>query len=166
MRDKLLRRQLLALGYPPFHATDEQRFQVRVLAFNGVPVERIAAIMELAEVELLYHFRRELELGEDVILAKAAATVMELSQQRNDLGVALKAAHAMLSARSARWREPKPTDAEAVGKPVELMSLPEVDNAIADLERRRRSSAAASDQEASTADLQDVSDGVVSDGGV
>ena len=33
----------------------------------------------MAEVELLYHFNRELDLGEDVILAKAAATVMELS---------------------------------------------------------------------------------------
>lgn len=166
MRDKLLRRQLLALGYPPFHATDEQRFQVRVLAFNGVPIERIAAIMELAEVELLYHFRRELELGEDVILAKAAATVMELSQQRNDLGVALRAAHAMLSARSARWREPKPTDAEPAGKPVELMNLPEVDNAIADLERRRRGAAAAVDAEAPASDVEGQPDGVVSDGGV
>ncbi|MET0668284.1 MAG: hypothetical protein ABWZ01_07240 [Methyloceanibacter sp.] len=152
MRAKTLRRQLVALGYAPFTPTDEQRFQVRVLAFNGVSTERIASILEMAEIELLYHFKRELELGEDVILAKAAATVMELSQQRNDLGVALRAAHAMLSARSARWREPKPQDPTDAGKPLELMSLSEVDRAIADLERRRRDPAAAADAQAESAD--------------
>jgi hypothetical protein len=157
MRAKTLRRQLVALGYQPFTPTDEQRMQVRVLAFNGVPHERIALILELAPLELTYHFARELDLGEDVILAKAAATVMELSQQRNDLGVALRAAHAMLTARSARWREPKPQDAEQ-GKPLELMSLSDVDRAIADLERRRRDPTQATDAEAAVADEQDVTD--------
>ena len=153
MRHRTIRRQLAALGCPPFEPTDEQRFQVRVLAFNGVEAERIAEILEMRLIELQWHFRRELDLSEDVFLAQAAATVIELAQQRNDLGVALRAASTMLATRSARWREPKAVEAEE-GKPVELMSLTDVDRAIADLERRRRHDAAPADAEAATADVE------------
>jgi hypothetical protein len=149
-------RQLAALGCPPFEPTEDQRELVRVLAFNGVPAERIAMILELREIEVVYHFRRELDLSEDYVLAKAAKTVMELADQRNDLGVALRAAEAMLRARSPRWREPKAVEAEEAAKPVEMMSLPEVDRAIAELQRRRRGDAAPVDAEAAASDVEGV----------
>jgi len=149
-----MRRHLVALGCPPFTPTEDQRELVRILAFNGVPEDRIAAIMELREIELVYHFARELDLSEDYVLAKAAKTVMELADQRQDLGVALRAAESMLRARNPRWREPKAVEADDRGRPVEMMSLPEVDRAIAELERRRRGDAASPDAEEAAPDVE------------
>jgi len=165
MRAKTLRRQLVALGLPPFTPTDEQRMQVRILAFNGLTPERIAAVLELKAIEVVYHFRRELDLAEDVILAQATAAILDLAKQRDDLGIAFRANELMLRTRSSRWREPKAVEAEA-GKPVELMSLSDVDRAIAELERRRRDDAAPTDAEAAATDVEGQSDGVVPDGGV
>jgi predicted metal-dependent hydrolase len=139
-------RELVALGCPPFTPTEEQREQVRVLAFNGVEHDRIAAILEIRPIELTYHFRRELDLSEDVILAIAAQAVRDLARQRADLGVALRANELMLKTRSARWREPK-IEAAANVRPEE-MDLVQVEAAIARLERRRRDAAGAAEAEA------------------
>jgi hypothetical protein len=139
-------RELVALGCPPFTPTEEQREQVRVLAFNGVEADRIAAILEIRPIELVYHFRRELDLAEDVILAVAAQAVRELARQRNDLGVAFRANELMLRSRSAKWREPK-VEAVLNVRP-EDMDLVEVEQAIARLERRRRDAAGADAAEA------------------
>jgi hypothetical protein len=155
MREKTMRRQLAALGCPPFEPTDEQRELVRVLAFNGVAHERIAEILEIRMLELVYFFRRELSLAEDYVLAHATKAIFDLARQRNDLGVAYKANELMLRTRSPKWREPKAVEAEE-GKPVERMNLIEVDRAIAELERRRREHAAAPDAEAPAPDIEDV----------
>jgi hypothetical protein len=147
-------RELAALGCPPFAPTDEQRFQVRVLAFNGVPHERIAEIMELRPIELVYHFRRELDLSEDVFLAQATAAIVELATQRNDLGIAFKANELMLRTRSSRWREPK----EAVDSAPRLedMSLTQVEAEIAKLEQRRRAAAEPAEPQAGVVDGEAV----------
>jgi len=147
-------RELAALGCPPFAPTDEQRFQVRVLAFNGVPHERIAEILELRPIELTYHFRRELDLSEDVFLAQATAAIVELASQRNDLGIAFKANELMLRTRSPRWREPK-VDVDSSPR-LEDMSLTQVEAEIAKLEQRRRAAAEPADAEASPADGEAV----------
>lgn len=164
MRAKAMRRQLVALGCPPYTPTEEQRELVRVLAFNGCDHERIAAILEVRLIELQYHFRRELELSEDYILAVSAQAVRELAAQRNDLGVALRANQLMLQSRSRRWRIP--TEEVDERKPVEAMSLIEVDRAIAELERRQRDHAEAADAQAPADDLEGEPEGVVPDGGL
>lgn len=151
-----MRRQLAALGCPPFTPTDDQRELVRVLAFNRVEPERIAEILEMQELELLYWFRRELDLAEDFVLAKATAAMWELANQRNDLSIAFKANELMLKARSPHWREPKAVEAGDAGKPVERMNLIEVDRAIAELERRRRDAASPPDAEAPVDDVEGV----------
>lgn len=155
MRQKTMRRQLAALGCPPFEPTEDQKELVRVLAFNGVEHERIAKILEMREIELLYYFRRELDLAEDYVLAKATKAIFELAAQRNDLGVAYRSNELLLRTRSAKWREPKAVEPEE-GRPVERMTLIEVDRAIAELERRRRSTAAAADAEAPASDVEDL----------
>jgi hypothetical protein len=101
----------------------------------------------MQQLELAYWFSRELNLSEDFVLAKATAAIFDLANQRNDLGVAFRANELMLKTRSSRWREPRAVEAEAA-KPVESMSLIEVDRALAELERRRREHAAAADAEA------------------
>lgn len=147
-------RELAALDCPPFSPTEEQRELVRILAFNGTDHDRIAAVLEVRPIELAYHFRRELDLSEDYVLALATKSVWELAAQRNDLGVALRANTLMLQTRSARWREPKAVDADDEGKPVDRMSLLEVDRAIAELERRRRDHASVADAEAAAPDVE------------
>lgn len=146
MREKTMRRQLVALGCPPFEPTEDQRELVRVLAFNGVDHDRIAAILEIRPIELTYHFRRELDLSEDYILAVAAQAVRDLARQRSDLGVALRANELMLKTRSAKWREPK-VDVPVNIRP-EDMDLAQVEHAIARLEQRRRDAAGAPEAEA------------------
>lgn len=164
MRERTIRRTLLALGCEPFTPTEDQRELVRVLSFNGVERDRIAEILELRPIELAYHFRRELDLSEDYYLAQAASTVIELAKQRSDLGVALRASEAMLRARSSRWREPRAIDPGDEGRPIETMSLIEVDHAIAELERRRRDHAPPADPQAAADDVEGEPEGMVQDG--
>ncbi len=147
-----MRRELAALGHDPFDPSDEQRRLCRVLALNDTPHERIAHILEITLVQLQYFFARELDLSKDAILAIAAQNMLDLSNQRLDLGVALRANELVLKTRSKSWRIP--TDEAEQGKPVERMNLAEVDDAIARLERQRRDAHAAADQEAPAPDQQ------------
>jgi hypothetical protein len=140
-----MRRELVALGHPAFEPSEEQRRLCRVLALNDTPHERIAHILEITLPQLQYFFARELDLSKDAILAIAAQNMLDLSNQRNDLGVALRANELVLKTRSRSWRVP--SDEAQEGKPVERMSLTEVDEAIARLERQRRDAAASADAE-------------------
>jgi hypothetical protein len=139
-------RELVALDCPPFEPTEDQREMVRVLAFNGVEHDRIAAVLEIRPIELAYHFRRELDLSEDIILAIATQAVRELAKQRTDLGVAFRANELMLRTRSPRWREPKVE--AAVNVRPEDMDLAQVEAAIARLERRLADAAGPAEAEA------------------
>jgi hypothetical protein len=156
MRKRRMMRELVALGCPPFEPTEDQRELVRVLAFNGVAHDRIAAILEIRPIELTYWFSRELDLSEDYILAVAAQAVRELAKQRTDMGVALRANELMLKSRSAKWREPK-TEPVLNVRP-EDMDLVQVETAIAQLERRRRDAAAATAPQAPAAGDEAVAD--------
>lgn len=147
-----MERNLAALGYQPFVPTEEQRELCKVLAFNGVAHERIAEILEVAPLELVWHFRRELDLAEDYVLAKATSAMFALADQRNDLGVAFRANELMLRTRSARWREPKAVEATDSVRRIEDMDLTQVEAAIAQLERRRRDAAGAAEPQANAAD--------------
>jgi hypothetical protein len=126
-----MERNLAALGYQPFTPTEEQRELCRVLAFNGVAHDRIAEILEMALIELVWHFRRELDLSEDFVLAKATAAMFDLANQRNDLGVAFRANELMLRTRSPRWREPKVVEATDSVRRIEDMDLGQVEAEIA-----------------------------------
>jgi len=154
MRERTKRRQLVALGCPAAEPTQDMRETVRIMAFNRVPLERIAVAMEMREIEVAYWFSRELDLAEDYYVTLATKAMLELAAQRADLGVAFRANEMMLRTRSKPWRVP--ADEADQGKPVEMMSLIEVDTAIAALERRRRDSAAAADAEAPAPDVEDV----------
>lgn len=143
---------LAALDPRPFEATDELRQMVGLLVFNGTPEARIAAGLDLSIDELRYYFADELGYAQDRLLAKTAARVIALANQDADRGVALNAAKLMLQTRLKSWRVPETEVVE--GKPVEAMSLIEVDRAIAELERRRRDAAAFADAEAAAPDQQ------------
>lgn len=152
MRKRRMMRELAALGHAPFTPSDEMRQMVKILVVNDTPHERIATILEISLIELQYHFAKELELAKDELLAISAARMIELARQKLDLGVAFRANELILKTRSKAWRIPAE---EAVdGKPIESMSLTEVDQAIERLERERRNAAAAADPEAATVDVE------------
>jgi hypothetical protein len=152
MRKRYQRRLLTALGYRPFEASEEQRRQVRILAFNNTPHERIAHIMEMPLVILQYAFARDLDLATDSIVHTLSERMLELATQQRDLPVAYRATELVLKTRSKAWRIP--TDVVDHGKPVESMNLTEVDNAIARVQREIRDAAAAADAQATTADVE------------
>jgi hypothetical protein len=134
LRKKTVRRYLVASGRQPFEPTDELRKLVSVLVFNGTSEARIAEGLGLDLVELRYYFANELGYSTDRILAGASATIIELSKQRADLGVALKAASLMVQTRLSVWREPRP---EAPKPPAEArigsLTLDEVERELARL---------------------------------
>ena len=141
-------KMLAALGKEPFEPSEEQREYVRVLAFNGVPHERIAAILGLDILEVQFHFQKELELSNDILAASCARNMLQLAHQREDLGVAFRANELVLKSRVKAWREPK--QAEDPSEPmarISDMGLDEVERRIAELERRR-ARASASEAEA------------------
>lgn len=145
MRKRRVRRELAALGEDPFEPSEEQRSLVRTLALNDTPVERIAYILELSQVQVTYWFARELDLAKDAFITIATDRVIALIKQERDPGVALRASELLLKTRSRSWRVP--SDEAQEGKPVERMTLTEVDDAIARLERQRRDAAAAAHEE-------------------
>jgi hypothetical protein len=132
---KRMRRELAALGHPPYEPTEAMRNRVRVLAFNKTPVEIIAKIVDLDRLILVYYYHRELELTDHQIAAEAASNIMELASQRVDLGVALRANEALMQRASPSWvTPPKPHgDLLAVGS----MSLEDTDREIARLKLAR-----------------------------
>lgn len=150
MREKRKRRELAALGHPPFKPTKEQREMVQVYQWNGVPHERIALLLGISYDELVYHFAAELELGEDQLLGFAASRIFYLAGQNADLGVSLRAAQHIAQAKSRRWRIPKemPDDGSSSGpKRIKDMSLQEVEDELAQMDQRRRASSPAPDEE-------------------
>jgi len=152
MRKKTMRRQLIALGHAPFEPTEDMRQLCRILVLNDTPHDRIATILEISLVQLQYFFAKELDLAKDAIVAVATQRMLDLANQTNDPGVAFRANELVLKTRSKSWRIP--SDEAEQGKPVERMSLTEVDEAIARLERQRRDAAAAADAEAPAPDEQ------------
>jgi hypothetical protein len=148
VRKRTRMRMLAALGKQPFEPTELQREYVRTLAFNDVPHERIAQILELDLIELQFHFQRELELSNDILSASAAKNMLDLAHQREDLGVAFRANELILRSRVKAWREPK--QAEDKGEPmarISDMGLDEVERRIAELERRRARASATDAEE-------------------
>lgn len=147
-----MRRMLTALGYSAFEPTEEQRRKVRILSFNNTPVERIAVIMEMPLPILTYYFAKDLDLATDAIVTHLTEKMLELATQRDDKGIAFKAGELVLKTRSKAWRVP--ADVVDQGKPVEQMSLVEVDDAIARVERAIRELESAAQQEAPASDEQ------------
>jgi hypothetical protein len=152
MKRRYAKRVLAVLHGQPFTATAEMRDLVKLLVFNGTPEARMATGLGLSIEELRYHFADELGYSQDRLLAESAARVIALMRQDKDPAIALNAAKMMLQTRLKAWRVPE-TEAQE-GKPVEAMTLIEVDRAIADLERRRRDAAAFADPETAAPDQQ------------
>jgi hypothetical protein len=138
MRDKTLKRMLVALGHEPFTATDEHRRMVRLFLLNGMSEERIAKHLELSLIELRFHFRKELELSNEQIQAECAANMIALANQTVDLGVSYRANELILKTRLKVWREPKQVEESQLHKKIENMSLSELE---AELERLERAQA-------------------------
>ena len=99
---------LVALGKEPLNPTDEQRHMVRIFRLNGmeIPTHRAAPGHQRGRAEVLLLERAGTQSTE-AFLAQSAASMVELAQQRNDLGVALRANEAILKTRLKIWREPK-----------------------------------------------------------
>ena len=152
MRKRYARRVIAVLHGQPFTATDEMRDLVKLLVFNGTPEARMASGLGLSIEELRYYFADELGYSVDRLLAETTARVIGLMRQSTDPAIALNAAKLMLQTRLKAWR--MPTDEAQEGKPIEAMTLIEVDRAIADLERQRRDAAATVDAEAAASHQQ------------
>jgi len=135
MRRKRIRRELIALGFPPHNPTDATRATVRLHAFNRIPEQTIADILGVDLTVLRYWYGRELGYSEAEILATAAANMLELASQRVDLGVALRANEALLKTRLPAWREPKAAEAEKPddSRPAIVLTLKEVERELARL---------------------------------
>lgn len=128
---------LAALGKEPFEPTPELRQMVAILVFNGTPESRIAEGLRLDVLELRYWFADELGYAKDRILGKAASAMIELANQRVDLGVAYRANALMLQSRLSVWREPKAEDARPPPEArIETLTLAEVERELARLEGR------------------------------
>jgi hypothetical protein len=135
VRRRRIRRELIALGFPPHTPTDATRATVRIHAFNRMPEQTIADIIGVDLTVLRYWYGRELGFSEAEILATAAANMLELAAQRIDLGVAFRANETLLRTRLPAWREPKPVEAGETGevKPAVNLTLKEVERELAKL---------------------------------
>lgn len=142
------RRDLVLVTNNTWSPSEEQRKQVRAFVFNGLSEERIASILGISVDELEYHFPAELEFTEDLWGGFAAERMMFLASQNQDLGVAYRATKTILETRQKRWRVPKDEPvlqggARRIGK----MSLNEVEEELAAMDKRRRAAASAPDTE-------------------
>lgn len=116
----------------------EMRRKVLMYVFNGVPLERIAAILGITPRQLRQHFAHELDNGEEELLAWCASNVVHLAAQHENPSVALQANTQMLQARKKNWRVPKvEPPPKQDDKPVNRMTLAEVDAEIEKLNAKR-----------------------------
>jgi hypothetical protein len=141
MSQRFNERKLVALGYPQFEPTDEQRKMVRILAFNQTPEDRIAEALNIPVPVLRYCFRREMNYATDEVCAIAAQNILELAAQRKDLGVALRANELLVKTRLRSWREPNASD-DTPPPRIANMTLQEVEAEIERIKRRGDASAA------------------------
>lgn len=133
-RKRLSGKELEALSLNQHEPTKLLRDKVRLHAYNRVPHEVIARILNISMPALRYWYWEELELTEHEILAMAAQNVMALANQTNDLSVALRANETLLRTRSVHWREPKAADPPADALPpakAEQMTLQQVEAELA-----------------------------------
>lgn len=156
MTRRARKRELMALGAPLYTPTEEQRRQVRMYLFNAVSEKRIAEILDISLDELRYHFRKELNIGTDELMAWSASNIVALAGQREDLGVALKANTLMLQSRKKVWRIPtSEVDEDTLKKPVDRLSLAETEAEIARILERRGGAGGASADPAPTQSSSD-----------
>lgn len=141
------RRDLTVVPREPYRPSDEQRQQVRAFVFNGLSEERIAQLLGITVDELEYHFAGELEFTEDVWLGFAAERMMFLASQTDNLGVAYRATNKLLETRLKRWRVPKEDQPDSGKRRIARMSLNEVEQELARMDKRRRAAAPAPDTE-------------------
>jgi hypothetical protein len=102
-----MRRMLTVIHGKRFIPSDQQREMVAILVFNETPIERIAAQVGCSMDELRYLFDRELNLSKDQLLAVFTRNIFDLANQRQDLGVALKASELLVKSRVKAFREPR-----------------------------------------------------------
>lgn len=155
MREKRIRQELAALGYEPFEPTDLQRDMVEMYVLNGLSEDRIAAALGISITELRYHFHREMNYSRDQLLAQAAGRMVALANQTSDLGVAFRANQLMLQANVKSWRVPSADAPDREDKPVERMTLAEVEEELARLDAIRSEAVRPSEQEEEPAARQD-----------
>jgi hypothetical protein len=114
------------------------RKRVLMYVFNGVPPERIAAILGITPRQLRQHFAYELDNGEEDLLAWCASNVVQLAAQQENPTVALQANSQMLQARKRNWRVPKgEPPPERPDKRISRMTLAEVEAEIEALNAKR-----------------------------
>jgi hypothetical protein len=125
-----MRRMLTVIHGNRFVPSEPQREMVTLLVFNETPWERIALQVGCSMDELTYHFDRELNLSKDQLLAIFTRNIFDLANQRDDLGVALRANE--MATRQVRAYQPprqEPIAAPVIER-VESLTEDEVDREI------------------------------------
>ncbi len=154
-------RMLVKAQADDYEPNDDHRRMVRLHSYNGLSLERIAEILQVPAPAILVHYRRELQDGEDTLLAYAAQTVMTVAgMTETHPEAALKAANLMLQSRKRNWRIPKEEPAPPQAKRLEDMGLKEIDERLAQL-RAALGGAAPAGAEAQAAGSESEPDGMV-----
>jgi hypothetical protein len=141
MRKKTQRKMIAVLTGETHTPNDGSRKLVVTLKLNDVTHDRIAACLGINRLTLEYFYSKELDFGVDAVLAHATERMLWLADQNTDLGVSLRATQALLAPRVKSWREPHVDVTEGVGD-ISDLTLAQVEDAIARLERQRRAATA------------------------
>lgn len=156
------RQELSALGEPPFQPTDYMREMCRMHVLNGLGEDQIAALFGISRTVLRYHFARELDHTKAQILAECAGRMVGLARQTEDLGVCFRANALVLQSRLKTWRIPSADAPDDQDKPLESMSLAELQRELSRLRSLPENPGARAPEDDGEGEL----DGVVQDGGV
>lgn len=159
MKREDIRRMLVATE-ATFRPTEAQRRMVKMYAFNGADVPKIARALNLSEAQLLFYFADEMNHGKEEMLAWAADNVFKLAGMLEDEpATALKANQLILQSKLRTWRVPK-TDEEPEDrrpKAIAKMTLAETEAEIDRLmEQRKRATAGGSGEESANTESPDI----------
>jgi hypothetical protein len=141
MRESTIRRTVAVLSGERYRPSEAHRELVVLLKMNDVPHQRIANALGINQITLEYWYAKELDFGVDALMAHAAKRIVWLSNQDQDLGVALRASQAMLQPRVKAWRDPS-VDVNATIGDISDKTLEQLEQDIAALERQRRAATA------------------------
>ena len=155
MRRKTLANMLKVIHGQRFDPSPDQREMVTLLVFGESPPERIAEHIGCSMDELRYHFHRELNLSKEQLLACFTKNVFQLANQRDDLGVAMRANEFILRPTKV-FRVPKDEPAPPIApvERIESLTEAEVDREIS----RLRGLAGRAGLSAEPADAQEAPD--------
>lgn len=91
-------------GQPPHKPTDVTRKQVEALVACGIRQESICLIIGISEKTLRLHYRKELDTGIDLALAKVAGSLFKKATSQELTSASVSAAIFWLKTRGG-WKE-------------------------------------------------------------